>query len=132
MSRQRYSPRPTPCVRGEPFADCEEAWFWAVETSDNVGAGARVRAGMSTNQRPCDARDILGVVARLYRAGRLQRAHLNTLFHFARHRMPPDPRVEEERGDLLRWDEALARMDPILRAKGVLTDHFERVGANKT
>jgi hypothetical protein len=120
MSRQRYTPRPTPDVHGQPFPTAEEAWFWAVTTHDNIQAGARVRAGRSSLPRPCDARDVIGVVARLHRAGRLSRDHLEVLFRFGRRSSPPDPRVEEERPAERVWLDALARLLPPLEAKGIV------------
>lgn len=118
MPHPRYSPERATCAQTELFASAEEAWVWAVQTHDNRIAGARNTAGFALVERPCDSRDILTVAARLYRARRLHRRHLDVMFAFARRQVPPDPRVEEERHAVDLWQDGLARLGEALHAKG--------------
>lgn len=125
MPRTRYAPRPTPSLPGEPFESCEAAWFWAVETHDNMLGGARMAAGLAEVPRPCDARDVLGAALRLHRGRTLSRGHVDVLFRYGRRQWPPDPRVDEERACVRLWEEALARLEPELVRKGIV-DHAQR------
>jgi len=121
MARPRFSPRPTAEPPGEPFASAEEAWLWAVERYDSTLAGARPRAGRSTTPRAGDPRDVVNVAARLLRGGVLTRDQAAVLFQCAREKRLPDPRVPEERARLRTWRNALARLEPPLIAKGLVS-----------
>ncbi len=120
MRRTRYVPRPTPSIEGEPFDTGEQAWFWAVQTHDNVSRGARIAAGRSAVPRPCDARDVLMTAVRLRRRQTLSREHLDVLFRYGHRQSPPDPRLEEECGCHRTWEEALARLEDALSTKGII------------
>ncbi|MEQ8602536.1 MAG: hypothetical protein RIB45_04395 [Marivibrio sp.] len=121
MARTRFSPRPTEEPPGEPFPTVEEAWLWAVERYDSTLAGARARAGRGVVQRAGDPRDVVNVAARLLRTGALTRDQAAVLFQCARNKRLPDPRVPEERAQLRAWRAALARLEPPLVAKGLVS-----------
>ncbi|MGA1858758.1 hypothetical protein VH569_22445 [Azospirillum sp. 11R-A] len=106
-------------VEGEPFADAEEAWFWAVQAHDAKAAGARVIAGCGQVARPCEPQDLLQVIDRLYRARKLVRDHLHVLVHYGRRQSAPEPdRFREQRAHSL-WQEAFTVIAPALRKKGI-------------
>jgi hypothetical protein len=108
---------PDPAV---PFESVEAAWFWFMQAHAARHEGARVRAGLAAVPRPCEPVDVLRVVDRLYRQRRLIRDHVAVLAHYGRRVMAPDPaRRREARAHLL-WREALARIEPALRAKGIV------------
>lgn len=107
---------------GTPFADVEEAWFWFVQAQQARNEGARIRAGLSTIERPCEPADILKILDRLYRHRMLLRDHLLVLRHYGRRQYAPDPyRVKEERANFL-WHEAFKKMEPIFIRKGIVRD----------
>lgn len=107
-------------VDGEPFADAEEAWFWAVQAHEAKAAGARVTAGCGQIARPCEPQDLLQVVDRLYRMRKLMRDHLHVLVHYGRRQSAPEPeRFREQRACSL-WQEAFAVIAPALRDKGIV------------
>ena len=70
--------------------------------------------------RPCEPLDILHSVDRLYRQRRLVREHLEVLVDYGRRLAPPDPTWREEAHAARLWDEAIDRLTPVLRRKGIL------------
>jgi hypothetical protein len=103
-----------------PFADVEEVWFWTIQAHKALLEGARVRAGQALQPRPCEPGDILKVVERLYRQGRLLQEHLQVLARYGRQMLVPERDRAQEETDWLLWNEALGRMEPILRNKGII------------
>ena len=83
-------------------------------------SGARIVAGRGVMLRPCEPLDVLRVVDRLYRQRRLFLDHLRVLNFYGRRQSPPDPRRDQEcRADSI-WREAMLRIEPMLRAKGIV------------
>lgn len=107
-------------AEGEPFGNAAEAWFWCVAGETARLEGARPRAGCAETIRPCETADILRSVDRLYRARTLLPAHLKVLVHFGRRFTPPDGTSRPQRRSARLWDEALARLEPVLRSKGIV------------
>lgn len=103
-----------------PFRSTEEAWFWFVQAQQASLEGARVRAGLSQLPRPCEPLDVARAVDRLYRQRRLFREHLAVLVHYGRRLMAPDPQRRAEARACGLWREALDRLDPVLRGKGIV------------
>ncbi len=121
VPRDRFVPRrhdddPAPT----PFVSAEEAWFWFMQNHAARCAGARIRAGEGLVARPCEPVDVLRALDRLYRQRRLLRDHLAVLAHYGRRLMAPDPRRRREQRACSLWDEALARLEPVLRRKGIV------------
>lgn len=102
------------------FTDAEEAWFWFIAAYEARQSGARIVAGAGSLPRPCEPLDILRVVDRLYRQRRLFADHLRVLNFYGRRGSPPDPRRDRERKAYGLWQEALMRIEPMLRMKGIV------------
>ncbi|MEO0391973.1 MAG: hypothetical protein AAF213_01865 [Pseudomonadota bacterium] len=102
------------------FRDVEEAWFWFMAAYEARQSGAKIVAGVGALPRPCEPLDILRVVDRLYRQRRLYIDHLRVLNFYGKRRSPPDPRRDQERKAYGIWHEALARIEPALRRKGIM------------
>jgi len=97
MTSKKYSKKDNEKV-GEPFNSVEEAWFWFIQAQQARNEGARIQAGLSLTERPCEPADILKILDRLYRQRMLMRDHLLVLRHYGRRQMTPDPyRVKEAR-----------------------------------
>jgi hypothetical protein len=121
MPNTHMHPRPVFTPPGSvPFADVAEAWFWAMQAHQAMLDGARVRAGQALLPRPCEGADILRVVDRLFRQRRLLREHLVVLARYGRLVMAPERDRARETADWLLWTEALERMEPMLRTKGII------------
>lgn len=121
MPTARTQPRPAFVPPGAvPFADVEEVWFWAMQAHQASLDGARVRAGQALLPRPCEATDIFRVVDRLFRQRRLLREHLLVLVRYGRLFMAPERDRAREAADWLLWNEALDRIAPVLRTKGII------------
>lgn len=121
MPTTRIQPRPVFVPPGAvPFTDVNEAWFWAMQAHQAMLDGARIRAGQALLPRPCEVTDILRVVDRLFRQRRLLREHLLVLARYGRLSMAPERDRAHEAADWLLWNEALERMEPLLRAKGII------------
>lgn len=103
-----------------PFDDVAQAWFWFIQAQQARQEGARVRAGQGLVSRPCEPLDMMRVVDRLYRQRRLLRPHLLVLAHYGRRMLAPEPGRAREAADLALWREALDRLTPPLRAKGIV------------
>lgn len=116
-----YSVRgPAVAAAGEPFGDATEAWFWCVAAETARQDGARPRAGEAAVERPCEPADILRSIDRLYRDRTLLPAHLKVLVHFGRRFAPPDGTARPHRRAARLWAEAMARIEPVLRNKGIV------------
>ncbi|MFN4090822.1 MAG: hypothetical protein ACK4QW_17505 [Alphaproteobacteria bacterium] len=107
-------------AEGEPFASAADAWFWCVAGETARIDGARPRAGCAETPRPCEPGDILRSVDRLYRARMLLPAHVKVLVHFGRRFETPGGGTHPRRRAARLWAEALERLEPALRAKGIV------------
>lgn len=105
---------------GEPFDSAAEAWFWFIKAQEARNEGARVRAGLSLTERPCEPTDILKILDRLYRQRMVLRDHLLVLRYYGRRQAAPDSyRVKEARAATL-WKEAMNKLEPVLIRKGIV------------
>ena len=120
MPRDSYLPRPLSDLPTTPFGSVEEAWFWFMQANEARQAGAKVVAGLGATPRPCEPLDMLRVIDRLYRNRRLMLEHLRVLAHYGRRLMAPDPQRGSEARAARLWTEALGRMEPTLRGKGIV------------
>lgn len=101
------------------FASAEEAWFWFVRCQQVRRDGARF-SDSGGPQRPCDPDDIYVAAATLHRRGILSRPHMSVLGTFGLRGHPPDARCRDEQSSARLWDEALDRLNTILRTKGIV------------
>ena len=122
MANKRQStPESETALTTVPFDSVEEAWFWFIQAQQARNDGARFIMGAGLFPRPCEPTDILRVVDRLYRKRRLLMDHILVLRHYGRRMLPPDPhRIKEGRAHRL-WNEALARIEPVLESKGIIS-----------
>jgi hypothetical protein len=120
MVRERNEGRPAVGDEGEPFATVEEAWLWYARCQVARDDGARVVAGLGRIERPCEPDDIAREVTRLYRGRRLCRAHVEILGRFGRRMAPPTRWAGNSAAEIGLWREALARLAPVLRHKGIV------------
>ena len=118
--KNKYAPKPTSNLKGEPFENALEAWFWFILAQQARIDGARFTSGMGATPRPCEPTDILNVLNRLYRDRRLEMDHLMVLRHYGRRQMPPDPRRAKEVRAHQLWSEALKRLEAALVRKGIV------------
>jgi len=103
--------------QGVPFRSAEEAWFWtmgALRARREGGCG-----GTSRRRPPCEPDDVLRSLDRLYQSRRLDAAHAHVLAVWGERQMPPDG-GRRGSGERQVWREALDRLTPILRAKGIV------------
>jgi len=118
MPRQRFVPLPTADSDGEPFSSTEEAWFWTVKAQRLIEEGAHIRANISKHPKNCEPRDILCVISRLTRQGKLRRQHLRTLYRFGLEERCPDPEAPEDAPHATFWEQAIGCLGTALHAKG--------------
>jgi hypothetical protein len=105
----------------QPFETAEEAWLWYCQSQIARLEGARFRnTSQATVPRPCDPDDIFTVVDRLYKARALSRRHLAVLGDYGLRLAPPSIDSVEERYAAHCWDEAMACLKPVLKAKGIV------------
>lgn len=119
MARPRRLPARPADVREEPFASAEQAWFWFVAAALARAEGARPAAGLADPPRPCLPEDIQQAVERLYRSHRLHRRHLVVLSEGGRAFLAPGNGPRERAAARL-WEEAMAALDEVLRARGIV------------
>lgn len=130
--KDRFSPRPVPDVKTEPFERAEDAWFWFILAQAARDDGARVTIGVGLTPRPCEPTDIFNVLNQLHRSRRLLRDHLLVLRHYGRRQMPPDPRRIKEVRAFGLWKEAMERIEPLLVRKGIVKARAKNAsGPNK-
>lgn len=102
--------------RAVPFANAEQAWFWAMEAISARRENASRVTG-SVTPRPCTPDDVVMTLDRLYRQGRMDVLHAHTLHLWGERGAAPGTREAEDRR---LWREALDRLEPVLRSKGIV------------
>lgn len=117
---RRFAPRRVSHELWVPFAAAEEAWFWAWAGWTARMEGARVVAGAGEAPRPCEPSDVVNVVRRLMRRGALHINHVETLIAWGAAGHAPSYQRARERIAWSRWREAMAALEPALRAKGIV------------
>lgn len=120
MPRFRFVPKPQSAAPVVPFASAEEAWFWYARALKTRRDGARFGDGPLSWQRPCDPDDIVRVLAKLFRKGAIRPEHVAVLARFGAAERAPDGRRGDEAAFVAPWDEALDRLGPPLKAKGIV------------
>ena len=118
--KTRYTPKPLPDRDCVPFASAEEAWFGFVQAHTAKLEGARIVAGASSVERPCEPLDIFRVMERLYRARRLLMDHIMVLRTYGQMQRPPDLRLHKEMLAYDLWHEALEKIEEVLVTKGIV------------
>jgi hypothetical protein len=100
-----------------PFRSAADAWFWTMgalqarrEGSGNSGSAVK---------RPCDPDDVVCCLDRLYRSRQIELRHARVLRDWGERQLAPDARSGSGREALL-WGEALRRLEPPLRKKGIV------------
>lgn len=103
-------------MSAQPFRTAEGAWRWAFRALLARQDGAGAPTGIGRSNRPCEPDDVVKVLDSLYRERRITLDHARALRVYAERDEPPHPRS----GDGRLWHEALAAMEPKLRAKGIV------------
>lgn len=120
MGRPPYQPRPLQSLETEPFADSEEAWMWYSYCQLARLAGCRPRADMGGVARPCDPDDIHRAAMALAQRGILLPSHVRTLAEVGALLAGSAVSVSLPALQNQVWIEALKRLEPALRAKGIV------------
>jgi hypothetical protein len=120
MASVRSAPQSYDCSPTAAFSSAEEAWFWFVRCQQVRRDGARFGDSGSL-QRPCDPDDVYLAAVTLHRRGLLNTPHMTVLGQFGLRGHPPDARCRNEQRAAQLWDEALDRLNTILRAKGIVS-----------
>ncbi len=120
MPPPRRSPPRYAQLETVPFLSAEEAWIWGMQGLLARQDGARPVAGMALYPRPCEPDDLVLVLQRLHRRGRVSSGHIRVMIDFGRQLTPPDERCREEELAARLWEEALDQMLKPLKAKGIV------------
>ncbi len=120
MARDRFVPRSHDGPPGVPFDCAEDAWVWYVSCQLARHDGAQLTLGLGEITRPCEPDDILTVVERLYRHGRLHLGHVAALWRLGRQHVRPDERDTADRRAAVLWDDAIDKLGAALRLKGIV------------
>lgn len=121
MRVAKFAARPLSERDVQPFDCAEEAWLWFSRCQLARIEGVRFTADCGDVARPCDPDDIYRAVARLVRGNQLAPAHVAVLGRFGCRGAPPDPWAGDTAGEARLWQEALARLELLLRAKGIVS-----------
>jgi hypothetical protein len=100
------------------FESAEEAWFWYCKYENK--SPYKMKNSNRVIIRPCVVDDIYLAVSKLYLAKKISERHLKTLIKYGRLFCPPDARVREEEMEALWWDDAMDKLETILRKKGIV------------
>lgn len=120
MGRERYNPRLTGGIEGEPFVTAEDAWLWFSRCQIARIEGVKPAGGRGEAVRPCDPDDIYRAVMALVRRRVLAAGHLTVLGRFGIRLAPPDPWAGDTPTEAALWAEALDRLTTVLRGKGIV------------
>jgi hypothetical protein len=102
---------------GTPFPCTEDAWFWTIGALRSRREGAR--HGGSYVPRPCEPDDVVRCLDSLYQQRRIDLSHARVLRVWGERQMRPD-RLRARHGECQLWQEAMARLEPVLRRKGIV------------
>ncbi|MDR1008770.1 MAG: hypothetical protein LBL52_00780 [Rickettsiales bacterium] len=102
------------------FRSAEEAWFWYCRYEERTIMKQRQEPETAKIRRPCHLDDVYLCVAKLYIARKISERHVKTLVKYGRLGLAPDPRIAEEERESLWWDDALDKLEQVLRAKGIV------------
>ncbi|MBD5398134.1 hypothetical protein HDR60_01345 [bacterium] len=104
---------------GEVLFECaEDAWFWYCKYEKRNPYKSN-----NSNKvivRPCMLDDIYLSVVKLYLAKKISERHLKTLIKYGRLQCPPDSRIKDEEMEALWWDDAIDKLETVLRKKGIV------------
>lgn len=103
-----------------PFRSAEEAWFWTLGALAARREGARDRANGGRIDRPCEPDDVIRCLDLLFRSGKIGLAHARVLRAWGERRLTPRADFLAERGEWLLWRQACARLEWVLRVKGIV------------
>jgi len=112
----RHEPAGQPA--GEPFRSAEQAWFWTMAALVARHEG-RARSAAAI-RRNCEPDDVIRCLDTLYRSRRITLAHARILRLWGERQIAPDPNYDSERTEWHLWDEALRRLEWLLRVKGII------------
>jgi hypothetical protein len=109
----------SPSIPGAvPFSSAEEAWLWTMAALDDRARGWR--GGASGPPRPCEPDDVVMQLDRLFRRYVITREDAAVLAKWGKRRQPPDPRARSAWRDAALWQDALARLEPLLVERGIV------------
>ncbi len=133
---ERLPARPIPRGRELPcgaiaFATADQAWFWTLRAlaarhgaSQPTGtaraswtAASRPRVKI---RRPCDPDDIIRALDLLLRRGEITLDHARTLRRWGERGIAPARVLAPDEEDVKLWNEAIERLDVLLRAKSIV------------
>lgn len=115
-SRPKPLPRPAPLPGTQPFSSTEDAWFWTFNA-----LMARAQGSLHTQHslrvpRPCEPDDIIIILDRLFRQGRITAAHARVLKRWGERGSPPRAGGASPEECRL-WLEALGTLGSALEAR---------------
>ncbi len=100
-----------------PFPSAQDAWFWTIGALRARHTGSHSHGFQVV--RPCEPDDVLRCLDRLYRNCNIDGHHARVLRRWGERQMAPD-RARTPRAEVRLWDEAMDRLGPVLRAKGII------------
>jgi hypothetical protein len=102
-----------------PFRSAEQAWIWAARLllARSDGRAPHPREG---GQRPCTPDDLVVLLHRLHRAGRLTLEQAAVLRRYGDMGRAPQAVLLGEGADWHRWRAAIRAMEPSLIARGIV------------
>lgn len=104
---------------GEVLFDCaEDAWFWYCKYEKRTPYKSNNSNDVVI--RPCVVDDIYLCVVKLYLAKKISERHIKTLVKYGRMLCPPDVRIKDEELEALWWDDAMDKLETVLRKKGIV------------
>ena len=103
---------------GTAFASPEDAWFWTMGALQARRDGAR-RCGPAAIPRPCEPDDVVRCLDGLYRNRRINLSHARVLRQWGERQIPPQ-RGRAWGDECQLWHEAMDRLAPALRQKGIV------------
>jgi hypothetical protein len=116
------SSRPLPVASPDiqPFVNAEDAWLWTMAALIARRDGARYTANKGLFKRPCDPDDVVKCLDALYRQRKIDLNHARILRIWGERQIAPSQIIASERHDHRLWIEALARLEWLLRVKGIV------------
>ena len=103
----------------EKFQNAEQLWFWFLYSKSIQN---NFRHNCSSVKRPCEILDVEILITKLYLAGKLTEAQLETMKKFGDRRRAPNQYIYAENKHAALWNSAMETLKESAKEKGWIID----------
>ncbi len=107
-------------IATRPFRTAEQAWLWTMAALLARRDGAELSWRPEGPPRPCDPEDVVRSLDTLYRDRSVELLHVRILRIWGERQTAPRATRPLQHSDWRLWNQALAQLEWVLRARGIV------------